>query len=147
MPVRLRLYLGGLIITGAFLFACGVAPSGDEPAATPDLIATEVAVKKAAAATLTAEAVLAQAQVTEESPVAEKTPLTETPLPSLTLSPATLPTTSPTTSQTTGNTVQSPDTATPVLPECTVVWLMALISAAGRAWCMNLLWHRCCREW
>jgi hypothetical protein len=109
MSVRLLLHLGELTIVGLFLFACGTGPAPDEPVPTPNLVATEVAVQKAAAATLTAEAILAQAQVTEELSATEETTPTETPLP--------LPTASPVVgAPTTGDTIVLPDTATPIPP-------------------------------
>jgi hypothetical protein len=114
MSVRLLLYLGGLMLVSASLWACGVAPADSGPIATPDLIGTEVAVQKAAAATLTAEAIPAQAQVTEEPLITEEAVPTETPLP--------LPTASPTT----GDTIVLPDTATPPpapLPTATPIQL------------------------
>ncbi|MBN1218416.1 MAG: hypothetical protein JXM69_05785 [Anaerolineae bacterium] len=111
MFVRFLLHWGGLTLLGLFLVACGASPASTS---TPDLVATEVAVKKAAAATLTAEAMAQQPPATTETaPSGEEAAAPATPT----------PTPSPTTDQTTGDTIQSQSpTDTPTSsPRCAVV--------------------------
>jgi hypothetical protein len=74
-------------------------------------VATEVAVQKAAVATLTAEAVAIESTTDEEPPATEEPVVTDTPL----------PTPSPTAKQSTGDTVENPPTDTPASAICTVV--------------------------
>lgn len=117
MSVRWLFIIGG-IVAGMLLGGCGGNPSSgggeDVPVGavteTPDLVATEVAVKKAAAATLTAEALAAQLATEDVEEPAESAP-TETPLPAP----------SPTTAQTAGDSLEVPPTDTPVPPGCAVV--------------------------
>ena len=95
------------LLLGGLLLACGTSSA----VATPDLVATEVAVKKAAAATLTAEATPAAPTPTQNEPAT----LTPTPLPTQTDS-----------SPATGDTVDvssttAPVTNTPPAPTCMVV--------------------------
>jgi len=97
---------------GVILVACGGATTPDvAPTATVDLVATEVAVQKAAVATLTAEAVGAEVAVDEEPTATQAPQATDTPL----------PTSSPTPEQSTGDTIENPPTETPVPATCTVV--------------------------
>jgi len=112
MSVRILLSLLGGIFGGVLLTACGGAAVPEAaPTATIDLVATEVAVQKAAVATLTAEAIAAEPPVDAEAPATEVPAATDTPLPP----PST------TTEQSTGDTLENLPTATPVPATCTVV--------------------------
>lgn len=112
MSVRFMLFLLGLMFVGVFLVACGGGATSEiAPTATVDLVATEVAVQKAAVATLTAEAVAAGSTINENPPASDEPVVTDTPVP--------LP--SPTTEQTTGDAVENPPTDIPTPATCTVV--------------------------
>jgi hypothetical protein len=85
MKFRFLLHSSYLILVGLLLLACGNT-SANTP--TPDLVATQVAVEKAAAATLTAEAQAlaenqepAEEQASQEEVTPEEIPATETPSP------------------------------------------------------------------
>ncbi len=112
MFIRNLWYFGALILAGIVVVGCTGASSETTPGETPDLVATQVAVEKAAAATLTAEALAQQDEVAEAPAPTDEPAAPEAPS----------PTPSPANGQTTGDEFATPptETATPP-PSCTVV--------------------------
>ncbi|MCL4299627.1 MAG: SH3 domain-containing protein, partial [Anaerolineae bacterium] len=107
MKLRLSQMIFNLAGLGLFVGAC----NSPAPPATPDLVATQVAVEKAAAATLTAEAVASQPAASTFTPTPGEA------------NPTSIPPTATPVPQTTGDTLAQPtptSTGTPV-PACTVV--------------------------
>lgn len=110
MKLRLSQMIFNLAGLGLFVGAC----NSPAPPATPDLVATQVAVEKAAAATLTAEAVASQPAASTFTPTPGEA------------NPTSIPPTATPVPQTTGDTLAQPtptSTGTPVpaAPVCTVV--------------------------
>jgi hypothetical protein len=102
MKIRFLLHSFYLTLVGLLLLACGSTPVNTP---TPDLVATQVAVEKAAAATLTAEA-----RESEEKTSPDEIQATETPV----------PTPSPTTPVVGDTLISAQPTEAPTSPQCTV---------------------------
>ncbi|MGD9147538.1 MAG: hypothetical protein PVI80_18360, partial [Anaerolineae bacterium] len=116
MTKKALLYVLVLVTVGVLLAACG----GSEP----DPVATQVAVERAVAATLTAEAPTPQASATEvaPAPTATQVPATATEVPATaTEVPATATQIPPTATQVPATATQVPPTATQVPPTATQV--------------------------